>query len=180
MSRRQQPNQRVINCAATLKTIAPDITEALANCSEELSCLGFPSSSGDGKVSGGDIRDGTSNDAQRATELTAWREDMRDTITKIQDATRHLQQLTRTMLPLRERAAGTVARCSDGWMGRDGWDPESGSPEWAMGEEQCLDLPDAHGLCNKHYQRERRWRDKTGRHFRGVGPQMVDNEVSSV
>ena len=100
-STRNQPNDRTQRSAAKLLGIGPEITAVIAQIRTELSTLGFSGSSGGGGRSGGGISSPVERDAIRVHELTAGREDLRDTITDVSERIDALVRLVERATPSR-------------------------------------------------------------------------------
>lgn len=147
-----QPNARLQRIAGVVLDLAPEVTQALQQVTDELSMLGFPSASSQGIRETTDDDGPVSRDAVRITELTAWREDLRDAIDDFGNRLDVLQHIVRRMRTLRH--AHGVKLCAEHQQGRDG------SIEW--GDPTCTELPTKAGLCPKDYQAERRWRVAQG------------------
>lgn len=171
-NRRADPaNERLQRYAALVLGLAPEVTKALRDVSDELSLLGYPSASnisrprvgGTGVARGGDDPDDpdfiaddgpVSHDAIRIAELGAWREDLRDWIGDLEDRIAvgiHIVKKIRNLPP----AAMGAKLCVDNQQDREG------SIEW--GNPTCTQLPTKAGLCDACYKAERRWltaRDK--------------------
>lgn len=161
--RKQRPDPRLVRIASIVTTIAPMAVKAREHVNEELSSLGFRSgSSFTGRVSGGSRSDTTQTDGATAATLTTWQNDYQDRVKALESATSALFHHIRLRLPAEERPAAATRFCSDVWMGRDGWNRETGSPDWAPGETECYEIGDHCGLCGRHRLRERRWREENG------------------
>lgn len=145
--RRAKPNARLQRQAGLLLGIAPEVTRALADAQDELSLLGYPSSSGGANYTASDC-DPVGGDVARIMHLTAWREDMRDAIADMGNRVDALIRLVRVVRDI--RWAHGVKLCAENQQGH------VGSIEW--GDPTCTELPVKGGLCPACYQRERRWR----------------------
>lgn len=143
-----QPNAQLQRYAALVLGLALEASKAQHDIADELSLLGFPSTSRGGTTTGDD--DGpVARDAVRIHELTAWREDLRDWINDLGpriDVGVHIIKQIRRLPP----AAMGAKLCAENQQGRQG------SIEW--GDATCTELPTKNGLCVACYHRERRWR----------------------
>lgn len=148
-----KPNARVQRAAGLLLGLSPDVTRALVDATDELSMLGFPSSSNRGTNFLATDADPVGGDAARIHELTAWREDLRDAIVALEAKVDHLVGVVRQQRQV--RWAHGVQLCADSQQGH------AGSIEW--GDPTCTELPTKGGLCASCYQRERRWRIDNGK-----------------
>lgn len=150
--RKVQPNARLQRIAGLVLGTSLEVTKALMEVHDELSMLGYPSSSSRGANFLATDSDPVGGDASRIAELTAWREDLRDAITDLGDRVDALIRLVKRMRNV-DWAHG-VKLCAENQQGREG------SIEW--GDPTCTALPVARGLCAADYQRERRWRRDNG------------------
>jgi hypothetical protein len=149
--RRAQPNARLQRVAALVARAALEVTKALQDVDDELSMLGFPSSSSRG-VGMTNTEGPVSRDALRIQELTDWREETRDAIADVEE---QVDWLIRILGRVRNvRHAHGVRLCAENQQGR------AGSIDW--GDPTCTEIPTKGGLCSGCYQRERRWRGEHG------------------
>lgn len=147
--RNDKPNERMQRYAALVLGLAPEVTKALRDVDDELSLLGFPSSGGGSTPGTGDDDGPVARDAVRITELTAWREDLRDWIGDLEGRISFGMHIIRQIRRLPPAAMGAKL-CAENQQGRQG------SIEW--GDATCTELPTKKGLCAGCYHRERRWR----------------------
>lgn len=159
-----RPNARTQRAALHLLAVGQEITNALIATDDELSMLGFPSTS---SGTGGSAVDPVGGDATRIAELTAWREELRDAIAGASDAVSHLtrivarqRKLPPALVTWRDQTgihtAGTqgLPLCCDALHDRDG------SIDW--GDPTCTEIPARRGLCARCAERERVWRRDNG------------------
>lgn len=159
--KRSQPNARIQVSAAILLAEAREATTALEWIYDELSVLGFPSTSGTGGSSitaDGEPMSRSEAEAIRVYQLTQWREEYRDRIGEVERVVLNLRKL-------RQRITGRPTAedeplCRDKQKGREGYDVPRSDGGWA--DATCTELPTADGLCSKCYQAERRWRQRAG------------------
>lgn len=152
--RKVQPNARLQRIAGLVLGTSLEVTKALMEVHDELSMLGYPSSSSRGtNFLASDDSDPVGGDASRIAELTAWREDLRDAITDLGDRVDALIRLVKRVRNV-DWAHG-VKLCAENQQGREG------SIEW--GDPTCTELPAKSGLCGRCYQGERRWRREHNR-----------------
>jgi hypothetical protein len=147
--RRTQPNARIQLAAGILLDLAPEFTKAIQDIHDELSVLGFPSSTNRG-TSYIDAPDPAGNDAVRITDLTSSREDLRDWLTDLQNRINAGVLLIARIRKI--NYAHGAKLCCENQQGRQG------SIEW--GDPTCTELPVQNGLCPRCYQNERRWRQQ--------------------
>lgn len=160
-SRKTKPNARTQRVAVRLLAVGTEITRALEAVNDELSMLGFPGTSSTGGGTGN--LDPMGDDATRISDLSAWKEDLRDAITAVDDAAAHVirlvarhRRLPPAIVTWRDsngtHVSGTqgIKLCCDALHDRDG------SIEW--GDPTCTEIPTRSGLCAACFERERRWR----------------------
>lgn len=151
--RKVQPNAKLQRIAGLVLGSSLEVTKALMEISDELSMLGFPSSSNRGvTVQVDEDGDPVGGDVVRSHELAVWREDLRDAINDLGNRTDTLVRLLHRIRGV--RYAHGVRLCAENQQGRQG------SIEW--GEPTCTELPTKANLCATCYQAERRWRLEHG------------------
>lgn len=154
-----RPDHRTLQAAQTLNQLAPDVTLALTNLNRERTICDGYGSRGESAGRGGATSSSTEAAAIALQHFTRQTEDIRQTITDIEQAVALLARLTKTSIGM--RAPTDTPRCRDNQMGRQG------ALEW--GDPVCEDLPTKAQLCYNCYMREYRWRDR-----HGLGPREIE------
>ena len=166
---RTQPNDHTQRAAAKLLGIAPTITQLVEQHRQALQSIGWPTTRLGPKISGGggSHHSTAEHDAIQLTQITAQRDDLKETIIAVTQHVDALIRLVHHQLGHQIPAADGHALCCDLQHGRQG------HTDW--GDPTCTELPVTGGLCYRCYQSERRWRAANGLTDRAQPADLSDN-----